>query len=278
MEYLCVFGVWHHKWEFWCPLQFTRCSKIRFLWHSENQLLLLLPVIHFCVIHFKTLLYAKSYIAFMAVFPHNIPGLALASLFTHTTWTQRFSLQLSLFRWNPIYRMVSPYKSASWTDSLTLHLNFHTGTSKQSFSYFFVENFHWLSFLLVLLCKMCALTTTKLNRRKKISSTILLSSFQMNNMTSGLICPHQFYTCCSPTLQLVVFYDVPLSMMVPQQVYLHGQWLVKRHHRCSSTWWARGDPVGVIFFRLFSDFQKCLFRHFFSIEHHCANSLCFATP
>ena len=100
----------------------------------------------------------------------------------------------------------------------------------------------------------------------------------MNNMTSGLICPHQFYTCCSPTLQLVVFYDVPLSMMVPQQVYLHGQWLVKRHHRCSSTWWARGDPVGVIFFRLFSDFQKCLFTHFFSLWHYCAYTLCLTGP
>ena len=32
----------------------------------------------------------------------------------------------------------------------------------------------------------------------------------MNNMTaSGLIYPHQFYTCCSPTLQLVLFYDDP---------------------------------------------------------------------
>jgi hypothetical protein len=44
---------------------------------------------------------------------------------------------------------------------------------------------------------------------RKVSSTILLSSFQINNMTaSGLICPRQFYACC-PTLQLVVFYDVP---------------------------------------------------------------------
>ena len=45
----------------------------------------------------------------------------------------------------------------------------------------------------------------------------------MNKRTaSDLICPHQFYTC-SPTLQLVLFYDVPPLTMVPQQVHLHGQ-------------------------------------------------------
>jgi hypothetical protein len=43
----------------------------------------------------------------------------------------------------------------------------------------------------------------------------------MTNVTaSGLISPH--YTC-SPTLQLVSFYDVPPLMMLPQQVHLHGQ-------------------------------------------------------
>jgi hypothetical protein len=47
----------------------------------------------------------------------------------------------------------------------------------------------------------------------------------MNNVTaSGLISPH--YTC-SPTLQLVLFYDVPPLKMVPEQVHLHGQWLGK---------------------------------------------------
>jgi len=72
--------------------------------------------------------------------------------------------------------------------------------------------------------------------KEKVFSTILLSSFQMNNKTaSGMICPHQFYTCCSPILQLVLFYDVPPLMMLPQQVYLHGQWLGKRHHECLST-------------------------------------------
>jgi hypothetical protein len=37
--------------------------------------------------------------------------------------------------------MVSSYKSASWTASLTLHLNISTSTSEQSFGDFFVENF-----------------------------------------------------------------------------------------------------------------------------------------
>jgi hypothetical protein len=36
--------------------------------------------------------------------------------------------------------MVSPYQSASWTARLTLNLNFRTGTSKQSFGNFFIEN------------------------------------------------------------------------------------------------------------------------------------------
>jgi hypothetical protein len=43
--------------------------------------------------------------------------------------------------------MVSPYKSASWTASLTLHLNFRTGTNEQSFSDFFLENFQGHFFL-----------------------------------------------------------------------------------------------------------------------------------
>jgi hypothetical protein len=47
----------------------------------------------------------------------------------------------------------------------------------------------------------------------------------MNNVAAcGLIFPH--YTC-SPTLQLVLFYDVhPLTVM-PEQVHLHVQWLGK---------------------------------------------------
>jgi hypothetical protein len=46
-----------------------------------------------------------------------------------------------MYRWKPIYGMVSPYKSASWTASLTLHLNFRAGISEQFFGDFLVENF-----------------------------------------------------------------------------------------------------------------------------------------
>jgi hypothetical protein len=47
----------------------------------------------------------------------------------------------------------------------------------------------------------------------------------MNNVTaSGLISLHH---TCSPTLQLVLFYDVPPLKMVHQQVHLHGHWLGK---------------------------------------------------
>jgi hypothetical protein len=71
----------------------------------------------------------------------------------------------------------------------------------------------------------------------------------MNNVTaSGLISSH--YTC-TPTLQLVLFYDVSPLMMVPEQVHLHGQWLGKRDQECPSTGWPRGDTIGVIFFAFF---------------------------
>jgi hypothetical protein len=70
---------------------------------------------------------------------------------------------------------------------------------------------------------------------RKVSSTILLSFFQMNNRTaSGPISPHQSYAC-SPTLQLVLFYDLPPLTIEPQQVHLHGEWLGERHHGCPPT-------------------------------------------
>jgi hypothetical protein len=57
----------------------------------------------------------------------------------------------------------------------------------------------------------------------------------MNNVTaSGLISPHYTY---SPTLQLVLFYDVHPWMMVPEEVHLHGQWLGKRHQEFPSNGW-----------------------------------------
>ena len=93
---------------------------------------------------------------------------------------------------------------------------------------------------------------------REVSSTILLSSFPVNNMkASDLICPHQFYTSYSPTWQLVLFYDFRPLMMVPQQIHLHEHWLGKKHHGCPSTWWPRGDPVGLFYFS-----RKCLFRLF----------------
>jgi hypothetical protein len=72
-------------------LQVTHFTNVRFLPHClrKQLLLLLFPVIQFCVKHLKTLPYTKSYIAFSAVrcsaFFHTFPGLALASLRTHAT-------------------------------------------------------------------------------------------------------------------------------------------------------------------------------------------------
>jgi hypothetical protein len=57
----------------------------------------------------------------------------------------------------------------------------------------------------------------------------------MNIVTaSGLISPHYI---CSPTLQLVLFYDVRPFTMVPEQVHLLGQWLGKRHKEFPSNGW-----------------------------------------
>jgi hypothetical protein len=72
------------------PLQFTHCVDIRFLWHNdcEIQWSLILPVIQFWVIHFKTLPYTESGSAFSAVhcsaFLRSFSGLLLVSLCTHT--------------------------------------------------------------------------------------------------------------------------------------------------------------------------------------------------
>jgi hypothetical protein len=125
-----------------------------------------------------------------------------------------------------LYGMVSSHKSASWT----LHLHFHTVTSEQLFHRKFPVTYFS--------CLICYATLMHWplpgpTDERKVSFTIL-SFFQMNNVTaSGLISPH--YTC-SPTLQLVLFYVPPL-MMVPEQVYLHGQWLGKRHQEFPSNGW-----------------------------------------
>jgi hypothetical protein len=100
---------------------------------------------------------------------------------------------------------------------------------------------------------------------RKFASAILYSFFQMNNRAaSGLISPHQLYTCCSPTQQLVSFYDVSPLTMAPQQIYLRGQWLGKRHHGCPPTWW------------LFANLLLCLSVCFilYKVEHFCAEE-CF---
>ena len=81
--------------------------------------------------------------------------------------------------------MVSPYKSARSTASLTLHLIFHTGTSEQSFSDFLIENFQ-LHFFPCLICyARCAHSPLPCwIDERKVSSTILLSSLKMNNTWS----------------------------------------------------------------------------------------------
>jgi len=154
------------------PLQYIHCTEQGFYGTaSENQFILLLPVIQFCVIHFKTLLYAKSYNTFTAVccssFLHSFLGLALTSFCTRVTWALRFSLQLSMCRWNPYMEwslptnlpaglLVWPY---TWISILALSSNPSATFSWKISSKIF--------FLLVLSCMMCALTTTMSNRWKE---------------------------------------------------------------------------------------------------------------
>jgi hypothetical protein len=119
------------------PLQLTHHTKIRILWHYHwKWTLLLLWVIQFCVIHFKTLLYTKSYITFSAVylsaFLHRFLSLAFASLCTYTTLVLRFSLQHSLSLESYIKHNLS-LCVCQLPASLTLHY-FSTSTSEQSFS------------------------------------------------------------------------------------------------------------------------------------------------
>ena len=72
------------------PLQFTHHTGYGFCGiASENQLLLLLPVIQFCVIHFKTLRYTNTFFVFLSVHfsacLHSFSSLALSSLCIHVT-------------------------------------------------------------------------------------------------------------------------------------------------------------------------------------------------
>jgi hypothetical protein len=219
------------------------------------------------VIHFKTLPYAKSYIAFTAVycssFLHSFPGLALAFLYAlaqhelwdfpsslarvagilYTEWSPSTNLPAGLLVW-PCTWMSVPALSSNTSATFSWKI------SRNIFSWMFcyARCVHWP-------------LPGRIDERED-SSTILSFSQMKNRPASGLISPHQFYTC-SPTRQLVLFYDVPPLTMVPQQVRLHGQWLGKWHHGVL--------PLdGFLFiccvaYRLVSFFYK--FEHFWAEEY-----------
>jgi hypothetical protein len=158
-----------------CPLQFTPCADIRFLWHHLwIQLSLLLPVIQFWVIHFKTLPYTKSSITFSAVhcsaFLHSFSGLAFVSLCTHThthtpthaaharahththartTCALRFPLQSSMCHWNSIYKLWAGL--LVWPSAPIFHMTLASNPSVT-----FVENFQWHFFLAWFGCPLAA--------------------------------------------------------------------------------------------------------------------------
>ena len=164
--------------------------------------------------------------------------------------------------------MVSPYKSASWTAGLTLHLYISTGTSKQSFGDFLVENFQWRVFLACFVMQDVCIDHYQVELMKEIFfPTILLSSFQMNNRPgSCLICPHQCYTSSSPTLRLVLFYEVPpLTWCLNKYIFMA---VVRKKtsrmsfHLMAKRWSFWHDIFSPFFFQ-FS--RKCLFRHFFFV-------------
>jgi hypothetical protein len=95
--------------------------------------------------------------------------------------------------------MVSPHKSACWT----LHLHFRTVTSEQIFHRKFPGTYFSR---LICYATFVHLPLSDPTDERKVSSTSL-SFFHMNKVTAaGLISPPYI---CSPTLQLVLFYDVP---------------------------------------------------------------------
>ena len=95
----------------------------------------------------------------------------------------------------------------------------------------------------------------------------------MNNTAeSGLICPHQFYICCSPTLQLVLWCACPdddAATSTSSWTVVRKQTSWMSFHLMAKRWSCWHDN-----FCLFSAFQKMLFSHLFSVGHHCDYSLC----
>jgi hypothetical protein len=98
-----------------CPLQFTHCADIRFLWHclwnsivtftSSNSVLsdILQNTAPYKVQHH---IFCSNCSALL----HSFPGLALHTrTHAHThTHTLRFPLQSSMCHWNSIYKLFSP--------------------------------------------------------------------------------------------------------------------------------------------------------------------------
>ena len=99
---------------------------------------------------------------YLSAFLHRFLGLAFASLCTHTTLALRFSPQHSLSLESYIKNNLS-LCVCQLPASLTLHY-FSISTSEQSFSKISYKISSKISLLFVLVCKMCAMTTARLNR------------------------------------------------------------------------------------------------------------------
>jgi len=96
-----------------CPIQFTRCTKLRFLWQClwKSFVAFTLSNSVLCDTLQNTALYIvlhPIYAVHCSAFLHSFPGLVLASLCTHATWVLRLFLQLSMCHWNPIYGIDCP--------------------------------------------------------------------------------------------------------------------------------------------------------------------------
>jgi len=154
-----------------------------------------------------------------------------------------------------------------------MHLNFHTGTSERSFGDFVVENSSIIFFLICFVTQDVCIDHYEVEQmKKKVSSTIYCLP------SKWIIWQHLVWSVHTSFILAVVqhsswfYFMCPPLTMVPQQVHLHGQWFGKRNYGCPPIWWSRGGMLFLLVSR------KCLFRHFFSVGHHCAHTHCFASP
>ena len=161
------------------PLKFTLLTDVRFSQQCHiTWILVSLPVIQFCMIHFKTLPctnctpHFQQYVVvhFYTVF--LVWCLLLSAHLWHDCCYFPFSLACVT---RILYKKWS--LPASWTASLTVYLNFSTCTINKPFGNIFLEHVQQNFILVWFWCARCVhWQLPGRSNERKLSSTILLSS------------------------------------------------------------------------------------------------------